>query len=122
MIGGHGPTKLIKVLHLLHVGVCQSRTSWYLITHTHTHKHKHKHTHTHKHKHTHQDPVSRIMALSETCIIERDPATYQVVSIKPLCEVFALIRYSEDPQRFTIEYSNGHKTRYAATERYVSHP
>ena len=67
-----------------------------------------------------QDPVSRIMALSETCIVERDPATYQVVSIKPLCDVFALVRYSDDPQRFTIEYSSGKVRRYTATDRYGS--
>ena len=59
------------------------------------------------------------MALSETCIVERDPATYQVVTIKPLCEVFALVRYSDDPQRFTIEYSSGHVKRYSATDRYI---
>ena len=59
------------------------------------------------------------MALSETCIVERDPATYQVVSIKPLCDVFALIRYSDDPQRFTIEYSSGSVRRYTATDRYI---
>lgn len=37
-------------------------------------------------------------------------------------QVFALIRYSDDPQRFSIEYSNGQVRRYAATERYVSMP
>jgi DnaJ family protein C protein 13 len=59
------------------------------------------------------------MALSETCIVERDPATYQVVTVKPLCEVFALVRYSDDPQRFTIEFSSGRVKRYSATDRYV---
>lgn len=59
------------------------------------------------------------MALSETCIVERDPATYQVVTVKPLCEVFALVRYSDDPQRFTIEFSNGHVKRYSATDRCI---
>jgi len=37
-------------------------------------------------------------------------------------QVFALIRYSDDPQRFSIEYSNGQVRRYAATERYVPMP
>ena len=59
------------------------------------------------------------MALSETCIVERDPATYQVVTVKPLCEVFALVRYSDDPQRFTIEFSSGRIKRYSATDRYL---
>ncbi len=34
-----------------------------------------------------QDPVQRTMALSETCVIERDPATYQIATIRPLCDV-----------------------------------
>jgi len=70
-----------------------------------------------KHSVRHPEPVQRILALSENCIVERDPATYQVVTIRPLCDVFALIRYSDDPQRFSIEYSNGQVRRYAATER-----
>ena len=36
-----------------------------------------------------------------------------------LLQVFALIRYSDDPQRFSIEYSNGTVKRYSATERFV---
>ena len=34
-----------------------------------------------------QEPAPRIMALSENCIIERDPATYIVVTVRPLSEV-----------------------------------
>ena len=34
-----------------------------------------------------QDPVQRIIALSENCIIERDPATYQIATLRPLCDV-----------------------------------
>ena len=34
-----------------------------------------------------------------------------------LFQVFALVRYSDDPQKFSIEYSTGHVRRYAATER-----
>jgi len=33
-------------------------------------------------------------------------------------QVFALVRYVEDPQRFSIEYSNGKISRYTATDRY----
>ena len=32
-------------------------------------------------------------------------------------QVFALVRYVEDPQRFSIEYSNGKISRYTATDR-----
>ncbi|CAI8058524.1 DnaJ homolog subfamily C member 13 [Geodia barretti] len=64
-----------------------------------------------------QEPAPRILALSENCIIERDPSTYIVVTIRPLSEVFALIRYTNDPQRFSIEYVNGIVRKYSATER-----
>ena len=30
------------------------------------------------------------MSLSENCIVERDPATYQVATIRPLCDVSCL--------------------------------
>jgi DNAJ protein RME-8 N-terminal len=33
------------------------------------------------------DPVRRTLCLTETCLVERDPATYSVVSCKPLCDV-----------------------------------
>ena len=36
-----------------------------------------------------------------------------------LVQVFALIRYPEDPQRFSIEYSNGVIRKYSSTERYT---
>ena len=32
-------------------------------------------------------------------------------------QVFALIRYTDDPQKFSIEYSSGPIRRYAATDR-----
>lgn len=34
-----------------------------------------------------QEPVRRTLCLSESCIIERDPATYNMVTLKPLSEV-----------------------------------
>lgn len=38
----------------------------------------------------HSDPVRRTMCLTETCLVERDPATYNVVTSKPLCDVSSL--------------------------------
>ena len=35
----------------------------------------------------HTEPVSRLMGISETCVIERDPGTYSVVTIRALCDV-----------------------------------
>lgn len=64
-----------------------------------------------------QDPVQRLLALTETCIVERDPSTYAVVTLQPLCNVFALIRYPEDPQNFAVEYITGIVRRYTCTDR-----
>jgi len=33
------------------------------------------------------DQVRRTLCLTETCLVERDPATYNVVTCKPLCDV-----------------------------------
>lgn len=41
----------------------------------------------HKHCQRHLDPVRRILCLTETCLVERDPATYHIVTLKPLSEV-----------------------------------
>ncbi len=34
-----------------------------------------------------QEPVKRILALTETCLVERDPASYNIVTVKPFGEV-----------------------------------
>ncbi|EMP31569.1 DnaJ like protein subfamily C member 13 [Chelonia mydas] len=65
----------------------------------------------------HSEPVKRILALTETCLVERDPATYNIVTLKPLGEVFALVRDCENPQLFTIEFIKGQIRRYSSTER-----
>ncbi|KAJ8321004.1 hypothetical protein KUTeg_002591 [Tegillarca granosa] len=51
----------------------------------------------------HSDSVRRTLCLSETCLVERDPATYNVVTCKPLCDIFALVRDQENPQKFSVE-------------------
>ncbi len=42
------------------------------------------------------DPTRRTVCLTETCLVERDPATYNVVTCKPLCDVsrFGTVRVS----------------------------
>ncbi|KAG7262176.1 hypothetical protein CRUP_034712 [Coryphaenoides rupestris] len=55
----------------------------------------------------HPEPVKRILALTETCLVERDPASYNIVTIKPFEEVFALICDVENPQIFTVEFIRG---------------
>ncbi|WAR09956.1 DJC13-like protein [Mya arenaria] len=51
----------------------------------------------------HSDAVRRTLCLTETCLVERDPATYNVTTCKPLCDVFAIIRDQENPQQFCVE-------------------
>ncbi|KAL0869621.1 hypothetical protein ABMA27_005874, partial [Loxostege sticticalis] len=65
----------------------------------------------------HMEPMRRTMCLSDTCILERDPQTYSVVCLRPLCDVFALVRDPEHPQKFSIEYLNGQTRTYLAGER-----
>lgn len=41
-----------------------------------------------------KEPVKRVLALTETCLVERDPATYNIATLKPLGEVsLALLAY-----------------------------
>jgi DnaJ family protein C protein 13 len=70
-----------------------------------------------KHSIRHTEPVQRTLALTESCIVERDPATYAIVTVQPLASVFALIRYPENPQNFAIEYNTGQIRRYTSTDR-----
>ncbi|XP_035285629.1 dnaJ homolog subfamily C member 13-like isoform X1 [Anguilla anguilla] len=65
----------------------------------------------------HPEPVKRILGLTEACLVERDPASYNIVTLKPFGEVFALICDAENPQVFTIEFITGQIRRYASTER-----
>lgn len=50
----------------------------------------------------HPDPVKRILCLTETTVRERDPQTYSVCTLIPLCEVFALVRDKDNLQKFCI--------------------
>ncbi|XP_045490709.1 dnaJ homolog subfamily C member 13 isoform X1 [Pieris rapae] len=65
----------------------------------------------------HMEPMRRTLCLSDTCILERDPQTYSVVCLRPLSDVFALVRDPDHPQKFSIEYLNGQMRTYLAGER-----
>ncbi|KAL1502231.1 hypothetical protein ABEB36_007404 [Hypothenemus hampei] len=69
------------------------------------------------HKARHSDPVRRIFCLSEYCLLERDPQTYSICTLQPLCDIFALVRDSDNPQLFSIEYVNGQIRSYTSTDR-----
>ena len=54
----------------------------------------------------HPDPVRRLLCLTETCLLERDPATYSIVSLRPLSSVAALVRSLENTQLFRVQGCN----------------
>ncbi|KZS16300.1 DnaJ subfamily C member 13 [Daphnia magna] len=65
----------------------------------------------------HPDAVRRLLCLSETCLLERDPDTYSICTLKPLDDVFAMVRNPDDQQSFSIEFLRGGTRSYRATER-----
>ncbi|PNF36068.1 DnaJ subfamily C member 13 [Cryptotermes secundus] len=69
------------------------------------------------HNTRHQEPQRRTLCLSETCLLERDPQTYSICTLRPLGDIFALVRSQDNPQLFNIEYINGHVRTYTATDR-----
>ena len=70
-----------------------------------------------KQSHRHSDPVRRYLCLTETCLLERDPATYSIVSLRPLSQVCALVRHSDHPQLVTVQYVSGEYRSYTSTDR-----
>jgi DnaJ family protein C protein 13 len=74
-----------------------------------------------KHSSRHTESVRRLLCLTETCLIERDPSTYHICTLKPLNEIFALVRHKDSLQEFTIEYIRNNpsrgKCKYTSTER-----
>ncbi|CAH8634236.1 unnamed protein product [Heterobilharzia americana] len=61
--------------------------------------------------------ISRLMCLTETLLLERDPISYRPVSAHPLCEVNLLVRDRFQPQKFSIEYVRGPIATYYSTDR-----
>ena len=62
-------------------------------------------------------PSRRNLCLTETCIIERDPATYQPISLRPLKIITSLIRSAKNPQEFQIEFNDRTSFTYHSAER-----
>uniref|UniRef100_A0A0K0CZC4 RME-8_N domain-containing protein n=1 Tax=Angiostrongylus cantonensis TaxID=6313 RepID=A0A0K0CZC4_ANGCA len=65
----------------------------------------------------HEQSVRRLLCLTETCLVERDLATYSVVCATPLEQVVCLVRLEKDPQQFIVEYTSGEGRVYSAAER-----
>ncbi|KAF8773591.1 DnaJ subfamily C member 13 like protein [Argiope bruennichi] len=71
----------------------------------------------HKESLRYSEPVKRILGLTETCLIERDPQTYSIVTIRPLNSIYALIRHPDNPQKFRVEYVTGQIRSYTSSDR-----
>lgn len=63
------------------------------------------------------EPSKRTLALTENCLLERDPNSYSIITLKPLNEIFALVRSSTNAQHFSIEYIKGQVVTYSSTDR-----
>lgn len=70
-----------------------------------------------KRSNRHAEPVSRLFCLTESCIVERDPGTYNVCTSKALSDIYALTRHQEDPQMFTVEFISGIFRTYTCADR-----
>jgi len=65
----------------------------------------------------HVEPQRRNLCLSETCLLERDPQTYSICTLRPLADIFAVVRDTENPQLFSVEYIDGQTRTYTTTDR-----
>lgn len=65
----------------------------------------------------HSEPVRRILCLTDATLLERDPQTYSICTLRPLNDIFALVRINESMQQFCIEYKNGLIRTYNTNDR-----
>ncbi|KAL7076697.1 hypothetical protein ACQ4LE_003778 [Meloidogyne hapla] len=62
-------------------------------------------------------PIRRLLCISESCIIERDPLSYAVICARNLNTLSYIIRDLKDPQNFHLIYSNGDERLYSSNDR-----
>uniref|UniRef100_A0A182RN06 J domain-containing protein n=1 Tax=Anopheles funestus TaxID=62324 RepID=A0A182RN06_ANOFN len=65
----------------------------------------------------HSEPMRRILCLTDTTVLERDPQTYSICTLRPLDNVYALVRHADNIQKFSIEYKNGLVRSYITNDR-----
>ena len=63
------------------------------------------------------DPVRRTLCLTEATLLERDPSTYNIITLRPLGMIAALVRVRENPQQLTIQWTDGENRSYLSTDR-----
>ena len=55
--------------------------------------------------------------ITESKIVERDASTYAIISARPVTDIFALVRYWDEPQKLAIEYKDGSRRVYVCSRR-----
>lgn len=70
-----------------------------------------------KHSTRHPEPVRRTLCLTGTALLERDPQTYSICTLRPLVDVFALVRHGDNLQLFSVEYRTGAVRTYTTNDR-----
>lgn len=65
----------------------------------------------------HIEPPKRIFCLTDSTLVERDPQTYNICTLRPLKEIFSLIRFPTNLQMFGVEYKNGDIRTYTTNDR-----
>ncbi|KAJ4837594.1 DnaJ sub C grv2 [Turnera subulata] len=66
----------------------------------------------------HGDAVYRQLILTKGSLVERRPENYEAVVVRPLSAVSSLVRFTEEPQMFAIEFNDGGPIHvYSSTSR-----
>lgn len=65
------------------------------------------------------DQKSKILlCLTKSFLVERNPEDYQLISLRPLNDIFALVRSPDEDRKFSIEYASFNKiSTYFSTDR-----
>ena len=61
--------------------------------------------------------MRRTLCLTESTLLERDPSTYNIITLKPLGMVAALVRGKENPQQLSVQWTDGETRSYLSTDR-----
>ena len=61
---------------------------------------------------THSAPQPRMLAMTNSQLLERDPATKRTLCSYGINHIFNLVKYADDPSKFAIEYKSGRTKRY----------
>lgn len=68
-------------------------------------------------EHKGSPPKKRFLALTDQFLLERDANTNEIVNLRHLVDVYAIVRPKTDSQLFSVHYLNGDIRLYTSTER-----